>query len=401
MIDMYEHLKLTAPSAPINQLAGIGVPKPTQLLIKPWDKTVQKDIERGIIASDLGMTPQNDGEVIRLNVPPLSEERRKELASQAKEAAESCKVGMRNVRRDGIKQVEALGKSDNLSEDIVKNYIETIGDTLKNYESQADLLKAKSNDLLTLQQRFHAHVAITTTGCEDACLLPSPLTLWLAWSSCTSGDVDLTTARAAMQQAVSQHPCYQRGMGTVLDMRGTSVSMPVHQLSTLSGGTQTAGDRARRGSYRGDHRQRFVLWHGAHDWRHDDTERYQRAGLSASLRATAGLGMRPVTLHLSDVEDAWLGDNRMRNAALYFISDTAVVSGKTTKIEQFGCNPEGKGVNVARVLHAFGHDVELIVFAGGATGHIVEAVRLPCHKSRLFPLLRACAAALWPALAMP
>ena len=97
------------------------------------------------------MAPQNDGDVIRLNVPPLSEERRKQLAAQAKEACEKCKIGMRNARRDGIKNIESTGKSDNLPEDAVKQGAEQVTELLKQYESKAEeQLKGKTEDILEI-----------------------------------------------------------------------------------------------------------------------------------------------------------------------------------------------------------------------------------------------------------
>ena len=142
---MIDHVQVEAYGAmtPLNQVAGVSVPEPQQLLIKPWDKTVLHAIEKALIASGLGMAPQNDGDVIRLNVPPLSEERRKELASQARDAAERCKVGMRNSRRDGIKSAEAEGKSEKLPEDAVKKVVEDISSLLKDYEAKAEVALLK------------------------------------------------------------------------------------------------------------------------------------------------------------------------------------------------------------------------------------------------------------------
>ena len=151
--DMIDHVHVEAYGAltPIKQLAGISVPEPTQLLIKPYDKSILKDIERALVAADLGMAPQNDGQVIRLNVPSLSAERRKQLAATAKEAAEKAKVAMRNSRRDAIKHIEALGKEKKLPEDLVKQTVEQVGETLKDYEGKVEkALKAKVDDLTTM-----------------------------------------------------------------------------------------------------------------------------------------------------------------------------------------------------------------------------------------------------------
>jgi ribosome recycling factor len=131
-----------------SQVASISVPEPTQLLIKPYDKGAIREIERGLINADLGMAPQNDGEVLRLNVPPLSTERRQQLISQAKEFAEKSKVALRNIRRDTIKHVEQFGKEEKLPEDEVKKSAESVTETMKQYESKVEkLLSEKSTDL--------------------------------------------------------------------------------------------------------------------------------------------------------------------------------------------------------------------------------------------------------------
>ena len=149
--NMIEHVHVEAYGAmtPINQVATVSVPEPGQLLVKPWDKGSIHAIEKALTNANLGMSPQNDGEVIRLNIPPLSEERRKELATQAKDMAEKAKVAMRNVRRDGIKGAESVGKDLKLSEDEVKKSAEDITELLKTYEGKVeDVLKAKVDDIL-------------------------------------------------------------------------------------------------------------------------------------------------------------------------------------------------------------------------------------------------------------
>ena len=150
---MIEHVVADAYGAPtpINQLAGISVPEPSQLLIKPWDKGVLKEIEKALIASDLGMSPQNDGEQIRLNVPPLSSERRQQLAAQAKESSEKCKIAMRNTRRDGIKRIETEGKESNESEDTIRQLSDQVTELLKTYEAKAEAaLIEKTEDITTV-----------------------------------------------------------------------------------------------------------------------------------------------------------------------------------------------------------------------------------------------------------
>lgn len=134
---------------PLSQVASVTVPEAACLLIKPWDKGMLKAIERSITEANLGLTPQSDGTVIRLNLPPLSTERRKQLVGQAKDATEKAKVAMRNVRRDGIKGVETRGKAEKLPEDGVKKTAEKIGEMLKDYESKAEkLFKDKSDDIM-------------------------------------------------------------------------------------------------------------------------------------------------------------------------------------------------------------------------------------------------------------
>jgi ribosome recycling factor len=102
---------------PISQIAGIKSPEPQMLLIEPWDKTALKAIEHAIMASDLGITPSNDGSVIRLPFPPLTEERRKDLVKQCKHYAEEAKVGVRNIRRDSNTKLERAEKDSQISED--------------------------------------------------------------------------------------------------------------------------------------------------------------------------------------------------------------------------------------------------------------------------------------------
>ena len=95
---------------PINQIGSISVPEPRTLLISPWDKSAMKEIEKAIRNSDLGLNPTNDGDVIRLNVPALTEERRKELTKKAKKVAEEFKVRIRNERRDANDKIKKMEK---------------------------------------------------------------------------------------------------------------------------------------------------------------------------------------------------------------------------------------------------------------------------------------------------
>src|SRR4051794_24679325 len=104
---------------PLNQLATIGVPEPRMLTITPFDKTTMRDIERGILESDLGLTPSNDGQMIRLPIPQLTEERRKELVKQVRHMAEEGRVATRNIRRDAIHHLKDLEKNGETGSDEV------------------------------------------------------------------------------------------------------------------------------------------------------------------------------------------------------------------------------------------------------------------------------------------
>jgi ribosome recycling factor len=108
-------------ATPLVQLATISVPEPRQLLIRPYDATTLKAIERGILASDLRLTPNNDGKVIRLNLPPLTEERRRDLVRLVHSRLEEARVAVRNVRRDLIKDLREFEKEKMISEDEQKN----------------------------------------------------------------------------------------------------------------------------------------------------------------------------------------------------------------------------------------------------------------------------------------
>lgn len=102
---------------PIEQVASISVPESRLIVIQPWDKSILGNIEKAILKSDLGLTPMNDGQVIRIAIPPLTEERRKELAKLAKRAAEECKVAVRNHRREANEMFKELKNEKEISED--------------------------------------------------------------------------------------------------------------------------------------------------------------------------------------------------------------------------------------------------------------------------------------------
>jgi len=134
---------------PIKQIATVAAPEPTQIVIRPYDPGTLKDIEKAILAADLGLNPQNDGRLIRLNVPPLSGEVRRKMVGRVKELAEEAKVAIRNIRRDGNKKADAAEKAKDLSEDERDDLKEEIQELTKQYESQAtDAAKAREKEVL-------------------------------------------------------------------------------------------------------------------------------------------------------------------------------------------------------------------------------------------------------------
>ena len=136
---------------PINQVGSISVPEPRTLMINPWDKSAMKDIETAIRNSDLGLNPTNDGEVIRLNVPALTEERRKELCKQAKKASEEFKVRLRNERRDANDKLNKLEKEGEITEDDLKKAQDNVQKMTDKYTKEVDvLLEVKEKDIMAV-----------------------------------------------------------------------------------------------------------------------------------------------------------------------------------------------------------------------------------------------------------
>ncbi len=132
---------------PLKQLATISVPEATQLLIKPFDKTCLKDIEKAIFESNLGYTPNNDGESIRIVIPALTEDRRKELIKQVKAIGEESKISIRNIRHEGLEAV----KKEDLAEDEEKSIEKDIQDKVNSFNKEIDnLVKEKEKELMTV-----------------------------------------------------------------------------------------------------------------------------------------------------------------------------------------------------------------------------------------------------------
>jgi len=123
---------------PLQQLASLSIPESRQIAIQPWDQKIIPDIEKAILKSDLGLTPMNDGKMIRMNIPPLTEERRKQLVKTIRKKAEEAKVAIRNIRRDSNEELKKLEKEKHLSEDIVKKSQDEIQKITDSYISKVD-----------------------------------------------------------------------------------------------------------------------------------------------------------------------------------------------------------------------------------------------------------------------
>ena len=136
---------------PINQVAGVSVPEARMIMIQPWDVSILKEIEKAILASEIGINPNNDGKVIRLVFPELTEERRKELVKEIKKYAEDAKVAVRNARRDGMDKAKAMQKDGEITEDELKaseNEIQKITD--KNIEEIDKIIAAKEMEIMSI-----------------------------------------------------------------------------------------------------------------------------------------------------------------------------------------------------------------------------------------------------------
>ena len=135
---------------PIQQVGNITIPEARMIQIAPWEKSLIKAIEKAIMASDLGITPSNDGSVIRLVFPELTEERRKTLAKDVKKKGEEAKVAIRNIRRDGNDYLKKLGKTD-VSEDEIKDMEDQLQKATDKYIKEVDkMIETKSKEIMTV-----------------------------------------------------------------------------------------------------------------------------------------------------------------------------------------------------------------------------------------------------------
>jgi ribosome recycling factor len=135
---------------PLDQLSNINTPDPKQIIVQPWDKSVLPLIEKAIMAANLGFNPKNEGEVLRIIVPPLTEERRKDLVKKARSETESAKVAIRNIRRTSNESAKKLEK-DGIPEDDIKKLEHDIQEVTDKYISRVDkLLESKEKDIMTV-----------------------------------------------------------------------------------------------------------------------------------------------------------------------------------------------------------------------------------------------------------
>lgn len=136
---------------PVSQVGSVSVPDPQSIVVKPWDKSILKDIEKAIQQANLGLNPSNDGEIVRIPIPPLNEQTRKDLAKQAKKVAEDNKVAIRNVRRDGMEQLKKLEKDGLITEDELKRYNDQVQKLTDKYIANIDTLaKEKEQDIMSI-----------------------------------------------------------------------------------------------------------------------------------------------------------------------------------------------------------------------------------------------------------
>jgi ribosome recycling factor len=136
-------------ATPMKSVAQVGAPEPTQIVIRPFDPSTIKDIEKAIRSSDLGLNPQNDGRVIRINIPPLSTDVRRKLVSRIKDLGEEAKVAIRNVRRDGNKAADQEQKDKTLTEDDRDALKDEIQELTKKFEAKVEAIaKAKEAEVM-------------------------------------------------------------------------------------------------------------------------------------------------------------------------------------------------------------------------------------------------------------
>ena len=144
------HVEYYGAIMPLAQVSSIGTPDPKTILIQPWDKSMFEVIEKAILAANIGLTPMNNGEVIRLNIPPLTEERRKNLVKQIKNMAENTKISVRNTRRETMEDFKKLQK-EGLAEDIALDAEEKVQEMTDHYIKKVDVIvNTKEKEIMTV-----------------------------------------------------------------------------------------------------------------------------------------------------------------------------------------------------------------------------------------------------------
>lgn len=138
-------------ATPVPQIGSVSVPEPRTLMIQPWDVSILKELEKAILASDIGITPTNDGKVIRLSFPPLTEERRKEIVKGLSKTGEETKVAIRSIRRDALEGFKKQQKNSEITEDDLKNIEKDVQELTDNAIKEIDkIVKAKEAEILEI-----------------------------------------------------------------------------------------------------------------------------------------------------------------------------------------------------------------------------------------------------------
>lgn len=142
---LVDHIKVDyyGTPTPLSQIASISIPEPRQIMVKPFDPSILKEVGKALLKSDLGVSPQDDGKVVRVNLPPLSGEQRNKYGAKVKEMCEEARVSMRNGRRDLNKQADQMLKDGEITEDESKRLHDEIQDALKKYEGKVDEIQKK------------------------------------------------------------------------------------------------------------------------------------------------------------------------------------------------------------------------------------------------------------------
>lgn len=150
-VTLVEHIKVSyyGNPTPLNQVANLSVPEPRMIVIQPWEKSLTAEIEKAIMASDIGLNPTNDGVMIRIPIPPLTDERRAELIRHVHKLAEDSRIGIRNIRRDANEQIKKAEKDHELSEDNSKRAVGNIQEMTDKFIKEIDeAVEAKEKDIM-------------------------------------------------------------------------------------------------------------------------------------------------------------------------------------------------------------------------------------------------------------